>query len=448
MLNELEVSELKHSRIYYGNCENFFLLFLLLFSTISSFVCSKNNDCDSTDKTDLTIIGPTHETTSIGYFTADVIETLKNELTLNVIRIKRTNREALLPNVAECQEIIEKPYLGPGRVALLLDNIPWCKGGHNYEKVPSSKIKIAYSMFEMTKIPKEWSKILNKFFDLVVVPDPYWVKKYQVSGVKIPIFVVPLGIHKIDELINIKRTVDQTKPFVFGSTVTNTAIKNLRLLISAFDEEFDISEDVILKINSSLSFRGIDPNDPWFKSITKNHIFFNENLLCRSDYVSFLCDIDCYVNLSKGEGFSITPREALALQIPCILTNNTAQKTICNSGLVRAVPSKIKEPADLNFQGLYGDIDMGCCFNCSIEDVRTALRDVYENYAMYCKKAQKGPSWASQYSWKNLKYRYLNLVKPKKIILGDRNEVTDDYFMTNSKKLYRKYLKAFGQRDE
>ena len=54
----------------------------------------------------------------------------------------------------------------------------------------------------------------------------------------------------------------------------------------------------------------------------------------------------------------------------------------------------------------------------------------------------------SQYSWNNLKYRYLNLVKPKKIILGDKNEVTDDYFMTNSKKLYRKYLRTFGLQGE
>ena len=83
----------------------------------------------------------------------------------------------------------------------------------------------------------------------------------------------------------------------------------------------------------------------------------------------------------------------MALQIPCILTNNMAQKTICNSGLVRAVAAKIKEPADLNFQFVYGDIDLRYCFNCTIEDVRAVLRDVYENYAMYSKKAQQGSSW-------------------------------------------------------
>jgi len=437
----VNIFEQKYNTCCCKNPSRFILFFWFLTFTISCLVSAKDKYCDLID---LTVIGPTHETSSIGYFTVDVIETLKNELAINVIRTIRTGNDPLKPNLAECQEIIDKPFIGPGKVALFLDNMLWCRFHQNYKKLPSSKIKIAYSMFELTKLPKEWCRILNEFFDLVAVPDPYWVKIYQKSGVKIPIFVVSLGIRHIDELFSFERKVNRSKPFVFGSAVTNIALKNLKLFVSAFDEEFDTSEDVVLKINSSVSFRGIDPEDSWFKSITKNRIFFNVNLLSRPEYVSFLRDIDCYINISKGEGFSITPREALALQIPCILSNNTAQKTICNSGLVRAVPSKIKEPADLNYQEVFGDNDLGYCFNCSIKDVRAALRDVYENYDKYAKNTQRGPSWASQYSWKKLKYRYLNLVKPKKIILGDKNEVTDDYFMTKSKRLYRKYMKTFG----
>ena len=58
-------------------------------------------------------------------------------------------------------------------------------------------------------------------------------------------------------------------------------------------------------------------------------------------YIEFISTFDCYVNLSKGEGFSIPPRESLALGIPCIISDNTAHKTICDSGLVLPVTSKI-----------------------------------------------------------------------------------------------------------
>jgi hypothetical protein len=33
------------------------------------------------------------------------------------------------------------------------------------------------------------------------------------------------------------------------------------------------------------------------------------------------------------------------------------------------------------------------------------------------------------------------MAKPSKVLLGDRNEITNDYLMTDSKELYEKYLK-------
>ena len=143
---------------------------------------------------------------------------------------------------------------------------------------------------------------------------------------------------------------------------------------------------------------------------------------------------DCYVLISKGEGFSISPREALALGKPCIISNNTAHKTICNTGHVYAVPSELIEPAI--------DPGVGACgnrFNCSIKDVRKALREVYTNYQEYVEKALGGREWVKDYLWENLKLRFLNLIKPKKVVLGNHNEITDDYLMTDSKKLYAKY---------
>jgi hypothetical protein len=35
--------------------------------------------------------------------------------------------------------------------------------------------------------------------------------------------------------------------------------------------------------------------------------------------------------------------------------------------------------------------------------------------------------------------KYRNLVKPRSVILGNRNEITDDYLMTDSPALFNKY---------
>ena len=72
-------------------------------------------------------------------------------------------------------------------------------------------------------------------------------------------------------------------------------------------------------------------------------------------------------------------------------------------------------------------------------DVRKALRDVYENYQKHLTKAALGRVWVKQYCVESLKPKYLNLVRPKLVILGPDNKITDQHLMTNSKTLFNKY---------
>jgi glycosyltransferase involved in cell wall biosynthesis len=152
------------------------------------------------------------------------------------------------------------------------------------------------------------------------------------------------------------------------------------------------------------------------------------------DYATNFSNIDCYVSLSKGEGFAIQPREAMALGIPVIVTNNTAQSTLCKSGLVRSVDANIPEPADFFDGESAGDF-----FNCRLDDAKEALLDVYNNYDKYLKSAEAARKWAEQYSSTSLRALYLSLIKPKTVVFGENNVVTPDYLETNSKELYEKY---------
>lgn len=386
---------------------------------------------------DLTVMGKLVSADGLGQLSIGLVGVLKDDLSINVIA---TDKHMLLEGVGdEIKQILLQPNKQPGRVCILQD-ILWFNGkGHI---IPPSKIKIAYSMLESSLIPLQWARILNKDFDLVVVPDPCLVKVYQDSGVEIPIFVLPFGVNGIDDLLNSKKTAHPHEPFVFGTTVGNEDKKNLALLIEAFTEEFGDNEGVVLKINSRWNApSGVCLSQKISKALADQGVFFTSKVLTRSQYIAFLYSFDCFVNISKGEGFSITPREALAIQLPCILTNNTAQKTICATGFVRSVPSEIKESADYN--GIFGTEPTGYFLNCSKSDVRQALRDVYENYTFYLEKAKPGREWVVQYRWENLHKKYLNLIKPNKIMLGEENKVTDDYFMTDSPVLFQRYVDTF-----
>lgn len=379
---------------------------------------------------DLTVVGTMNQADGLGRISIGIIDTLCDELNINFIPLGQVKYDDINKKV---KRTISKPCDIPGNVAIFTHSLAW-PPLHFFQFLPNSKIKIAYSMFESTRIPSEWVKILNEHFDAVVVPDPFLVIVYKDSGVKIPIFMIPLGLD-LEKFLNNNFSPSKKNlkdPFVFGSTLTYVERKNFKLLIQAFKEEFGENPDVLLHIHGRFGEHKI-------KDLPSN-IRLSEGFLSENEYFEMMSSWNCYVNLSKGEGFSIGPREAIALAIPCILSNNTAHKTICKGGFTQNIPSLIKEKATC-FNEVYNSQDIGYQFNCNISEVRKSFRYVYKNYEDFLEKAALGKKWVKRYLWSKLKNKYLNLIKPKTIILGSENIVKNDSITTNSKKLYLKYIK-------
>lgn len=329
------------------------------------------------------------------------------------------------------KQILEKNNSNPSNVAILHDalSFPW---DTPYKKVPNSKIKIAYSMIEQSQIPKNWAPIINNHFDSVVVPDEFLVEIYKNAGVKKPIFVLPHPVY-IDEFLKRPLKTRPNDPFTFGITAAQSPHKNIELLVDAFIKEFQNSSKVKLKIKSLGKGKISQRIQRKIKKLKITNIEMELRPLSWAGYINAMSSLDCYVLVSRGEGFSVTPREAMALGIPCIISNNSAHSTICKSGYVYAVKADIKQP-----HTHLGE-PCGYNWNCRIEDVQMALRTVYERYDEYLKQAHNGREWVKQYRIPYLKAKYLNLFKPKKVILGDQNSVTDEFLMTNDESLYKKY---------
>lgn len=303
----------------------------------------------------------------------------------------------------------------------------------------SKQIWIAYSMFESNKISPIWVKELNNKYDMVVVPDASLVEIYKKSGVNTPIFVVPLSVDFKGALS--QELKKESHPiFTFANFSTIEDRKNTLKVLEVFKEAFGNRKDVRLLISSRKSEYRYKQKVVDY--IIKNNLTNVDYEIVEKDadlYNKYFDKVDCYVSLSKGEGFSVQPREAMARGIPVIISDGLAQKTIANSGLVRVVPAKILELASYED----GNIIMGHHFNSSTKDAVLAFKDVYNNYNKYLKLAPKAREWARQYDYQNVKPLYINMVKPKKIILGQKNEITDEYLITNSEALYNKYISLY-----
>ena len=403
----------------------------------------------------LTFVGPIRQSEGIGRQIIDHYNMLKNDGSINIrptnihfnklswqeklsflsfLKINQklgeiTVNENFFP--AKEEEFNISEYLG------INDKWYWKINQSNKEK----RIAISYSMFEGSRLPESWVKILNKYYDLVAVPDPFLVKIYQESGVTKPIFVLPLGVDYkgfIDQPIKVK----PHKIFTFANFSTVLERKNTAKLAEAFIKAFGDRQDVRLLI-SGRAYEEIEQQKllPLIKG--RPNIIYQMGELSEEEHIKLFDQVDCYVSISKGEGFSIIPRKAMALGIPTIVTDNTGQSTIAKSGLSISIPSNNIIPAYYGFANGY----IGENYDCDLKDVVSSMLEAYNNYSHYLTKSEAMREWASRYEYNNLKQKYINLmIAPKKLVLGDKNEVANDYLMTDSKELYKKYFDIIDQK--
>lgn len=387
---------------------------------------------------DLTIVGYIKPDDGLGKVPLNIIETLGDEVSSNYIGTNRQNefpidRNLMSEKVKSC---LDNPDQEPGKVALLTD-ILWDLKGKRCAAVPKeSLIKLAYSMLENTAIPKKWVELLNEEFDAVVVPDKYFVDVYQNCGVQIPIFVLPIPMKLKAYFAYSPHSSKQGKPFVF---IDASANKNPFVLIEAFAKAFGNNPDVRL-VMRAVRLAKLKDIKKLISHYGLSNIILENGPISLETFIDELSASDCYVNLSRGEGFSFIPREALALGLPVIITNNTASMTICESGFVTAVQSDIKGPSRAVYIRDFGE-ECGEQFDCRVEDVVPALQDMYYNYSLHVEKALEGRKWVAQYDCENpqLQLAYRTLVKPKQVELGDQNIIQDGTLITNSVRLFEKY---------
>jgi len=380
---------------------------------------------------DVTIVGWCSGSDGIGRHFYAFAEALAGDLKVNCALTSPSRKEGCSPAV---EKVLAEDQAAAGQVAVFVDTLWLPHDGYiGYRKTPSkSRVKIAYLVCESSSIPPEWVKILNDHFDAGAVPDDFCKEVFLRSGVRLPVFVLPLNLDLHPFLARPPKETPNI-PFVFGNTLFLSDRKNQLLLAKAFLEAFGDCPDVKLRLSSKFFEPDVYASLMLFIEESKaSNIELALSRLSSDAYVDFMASLDCYVSFSKGEGFAIPPREALALGIPCILTDNTAQATLCKTGFVRSVASSQEEPAWSETLFRYE----GNWSSPSIEDAADALKDVYGNYELYLEKARRGRDWVRGFLPQELKGRYLSLVKPRKVVLGDRDELANDRITTTSKIFY------------
>src|ERR1035437_8242074 len=125
---------------------------------------------------DVTIVTSVMMADGISRQGVGIINCIGNDLKINALQCPPCVYKEIPKEVLN---ILVKPFDGFGKVTFWTYILGLNESIIKTHEAISSPIKIAYSMFESDAIPKLWTNILNKYYDMVVVPDKYLVQVYK-----------------------------------------------------------------------------------------------------------------------------------------------------------------------------------------------------------------------------------------------------------------------------
>lgn len=251
--------------------------------------------------------------------------------------------------------------------------------------------RILYTMFESTKIPDSWLDYLESA-EKILVPSQWCHDVFKKSGIETE--VVPLGYDdRVYTYIERENKRKAKKEFVFLHYNAFNIRKGFVEVFQAFTKEFAPDEPVklIFKTNlKSLPFPISPVRYPNIEVI---------NGAYESHELADLCGrSDAFVFPSRGEGFGMTPLEAMATGLPTIVPNAHGITEYFNANYMYEV--KVGEMCDALYQR-YKNEDTGEMYVSDVADLRRQMRYVYEHQDQALEIGKKASEYVKQWSIKN-----------------------------------------------
>ena len=240
--------------------------------------------------------------------------------------------------------------------------------------------KIGYLPWESTSLISGWIHIINRC-DEIWTPSPMiadWFKRYM--HVKPPVYVYEHGIEKL-WTPQVRKVEDELKFLHVGAEAARKGgWDTVGLFRKAFPTEKDVS--LTLKIINS-SWNGV-------KSLGRVH-YVNDRFRL-NELIDMFHDHHAYVYPSWGEGFGLTPLQALATGMPTITTTEWAPyKDFIDPDL--SISSELKPSP-------WGKIHPGKMLKPNWDEVVDAMRYTYNNYErLHSEHLSRTEKLLERYDW-------------------------------------------------
>jgi len=262
---------------------------------------------------------------------------------------------------------------------------------HNPYGLPrlESPYRIIYTMFESDKIPDDWIEYLEAA-DEVWVPTKWCQGVFLKSGIKSE--VVPLGYNdRVFQYIERKSPEEEKRPFTFLHYNAFNLRKGFTEVFKAFNKAFEKTDNV------KMIFKSVLPHAPI--PIIPSEYPNIEVILGKSteEELATLCGrSDAFVFPSRGEGFGLTPLEAMATGLPTIVPNAHGISEYFDSKYM--YEAKVAEMTPATYSR-YKGIDVGKMVVCDVDQLANQMRWMYHHYKEGVKMGKLASEYVKQWTY-------------------------------------------------
>lgn len=257
-----------------------------------------------------------------------------------------------------------------------------------FADIPSPR-KIGWTMWEATRMPREWVK-LCKLCEHLIVPSSGQIPIFEEAGV--PITVVPDGMGVEDFTFKADRDPDPEHfTFISWSRMSSRKcpLETVQCFSAAFPRQKFPKVRLVMKTMDGM-FGGGEVGIP---TISDDRVTIVNERWPQRKLVEFCHNAHAAVFLSHGEGFYNPPTQAMATGLPVVLPTHSGCADQCDERYNYPVGLSPTEPYESS--RLVPDEDLQWWvmdYDVAVERMREIYRDRDEAYA----KGRSAAAWVRQ----------------------------------------------------